>query len=70
MNKNKAALESRSVSRAPIRNEEEWVIVGNCFGPIAIPKSEVDAFYRGSRVFLVWGLVAAVLLASVVALFA
>ena len=70
MNRDEAGLGSPSVSTPSIRNDEEFVVVGSCSGSTVIPKGEVEAFHRGSRDFIVWGLVATVLLVSVAVLLA
>lgn len=66
MNSKEAARESLSVpdSGPPIKDDEKFVIVGTCSGSTVLRESEVEAFHRGSRDFIAWALVVAVLLIS------
>lgn len=44
---------SRRMSDAP---EDEWVIVGSCWGTTFLRRSELKEFQRGNRDFIVWGI--------------
>lgn len=61
--------------RAPARfssvagAEDEWVIVGNCWGTTALRRSELTEFQRGTRFFVAWGLGTSVLLILALVLF-
>lgn len=48
----KPSAPSRLTSAAA---EDEWVIVGNCWGTTVLPRSELKEFQRGNRDFIAWG---------------
>lgn len=62
----KPSAPSRLTSAAA---EDEWVIVGSCWGTTVVPRSELIEFQRGNRDFIAWGLGISALLILALVLF-